>query len=94
MDKFLQLISLCHIKYTLKFDTKSQATKFSLVGHIFHSWWSIVGVYLTLRSVLSLNCPQNNEMKFYEKYEVEMLKIIIIIIGYTLNNFTTHIIIL
>ncbi len=25
------------------------------------------------------------------KHEVEMLKIIIIIIGYTLNNFTTHI---
>jgi hypothetical protein len=27
-------------------------------------------------------------MKFCEKYEVEMLKIII---GYTLNNFSTHI---
>jgi hypothetical protein len=42
--------------------------------------------YLTLRSVLSLNNPQNSEMKFCEKYEVDMLKIIIIIIGYTLNN--------
>jgi hypothetical protein len=30
-------------------------------------------------------------MQTYEKYKVDMLKIIIIIIGYTLNNFTTHI---
>jgi len=43
-----------------------------------------------LRSVSSLNNPQKREMKFCEKYEVDMLKIIIIIIGYTLNNFTTH----
>ncbi len=44
--------------------------------------------YLTWRSVLSLNNPQNSEMKFFEKYEVDMLKIIIIIIiGYILNNF-------
>jgi hypothetical protein len=40
--------------------------------------------YLTLRSILSLNNPQNSEMW---KYKVDMLKIIIIIIGYTLNNF-------
>jgi len=32
---------------------------------------------------------KNSEMKFCENYEVEKLKIIIIIIGYTLNNFTT-----
>ncbi len=47
--------------------------------------------YLTLRSVSSLNNPQNSEMNFLWKYEVDMLKIIIIIISYTLNNFTTHI---
>jgi hypothetical protein len=29
-------------------------------------------------------------MKFCENIEVDMLKIIIIIIGYTLNNFITH----
>jgi len=52
--------------------------------------------YLTLRSVSALNknTPQNSEMKFCEKYEVDMLKIIIILIGYTLNNFTTYITIL
>jgi hypothetical protein len=48
----------------------------------------------TLRSLSSLNNPQNSEMKICEKYEVDMLKIIIIIIGYILNNFTTHITIL
>jgi len=37
--------------------------------------------YLTLRSVSSLNNPQNNEMNFCRKYEVDILKIIIIIIG-------------
>jgi hypothetical protein len=41
--------------------------------------------YLTLRSVLSLNNPQNSEMNFCEKYEVDMLKTIIIIISYILN---------
>jgi hypothetical protein len=50
--------------------------------------------YLTLRSVSSLNNPQKSEMKIYEKYEVPMLKIIIIGIGYTLNNFTAHMTIL
>ncbi len=48
-------------------------------------------LYLILRSVSSLNNPQNSEMKFCEKYEADMLKIIIIIIAYTLNNFTNHI---
>ncbi len=33
-------------------------------------------------------------MKFCEKYEIDMLKIIVIITDYTLNNFTTHITIL
>jgi hypothetical protein len=47
--------------------------------------------YLTLRSVSSLNNPKNNEMKFCENMK---LKIGIIIIGYTVNNFTTHITIL
>jgi hypothetical protein len=36
---------------------------------------------------MSLNNPQNSEMKICEKYEVDMLKIIIIIIGYILNKF-------
>jgi hypothetical protein len=44
---------------------------------------------LTLGSVSLLNNPQNSEFCCGEKYEVDMLKIIIIIIGYTLNNFTT-----
>jgi len=60
--------------------------------------WHIVKVqsvmYPTLRAVSSLNNIQNNEMKICEKYEVDMLKIIIIIIGYNLNNFTTHMTIL
>jgi hypothetical protein len=44
--------------------------------------------YLTLRSVSSLNNPQNSKMKICEKYQVDMLKIIIIIKGYyTLNKF-------
>jgi hypothetical protein len=38
-------------------------------------------MYLTLRSVSSWNNPENSEMKFCEKHEVNMLKIIIIIIG-------------
>jgi len=50
--------------------------------------------YLTLMVVLSLNNPENNEMIFFWKYKIDMLKIIIILIGYTLNNFTTHMTIL
>jgi len=49
---------------------------------------------LTIRLVLSLNNPRNDEIKICEKYEVDMLKIIIIIIGYIINNFITHITIL
>jgi hypothetical protein len=45
---------------------------------------------LTLRSVSSLNNPQNSETIFCEKYEVHMLKIIIMMIGYTLSNFIIH----
>jgi len=41
--------------------------------------------------VLSLNNPQNKEMKICENMNFDMLKIIIIILGYTLNNFITHI---
>jgi hypothetical protein len=54
----------------------------------------VLGMEEVLRSNLSLNNPQNNEMKICEKYEVDMLKIIIIIIGYNVNNFITHITIL
>jgi len=49
--------------------------------------------HLTVSSVLSLNNPQTTETNFCEKYEVGMLKIIIIMIGYTLNNFFTQMII-
>jgi len=49
--------------------------------------------HLTVRSVLSLYNPQTTETNFCEKYEVGMLKIIIIMIGYTLNNFFTQMII-
>jgi len=45
-----------------------------------------------------MNMFQNNNTtlpKYWNenlwKYEIEMLKMIIIILGYTLNNFTTHI---
>jgi hypothetical protein len=48
-------------------------------------------LFTTLRSVSPLNNPQNKEMKISCKYEVDMMKIIIIIISYTLNNFTTPI---
>jgi uncharacterized membrane protein len=43
-----------------------------------------LGRYLTLRSVSSLNNPQNSENEiFCENYEVDMLKILlVIIIGY------------
>jgi hypothetical protein len=37
--------------------------------------------YPKVRSILSLNNPQNSEMKFCAKYEVDMLEIIIIITG-------------
>jgi hypothetical protein len=47
-------------------------------------------IHLTLRSDSS--SQQGNEILW--KYEVEMLKTVIIIIGYTLNNFITHITIL
>jgi hypothetical protein len=51
--------------------------------------------YLNLRSVLSSNNPQNSANEIWGKNEVDMLKIIIIIIiGYILNNFTIHITIL
>jgi hypothetical protein len=51
----------------------------------------LVTCNLTLRSVSSLNNPQNIEINFFEKYRLDMLKIIIIIIGYILNNFITHV---
>jgi hypothetical protein len=67
---------------------KTFETQMKQLGHFWHYY---VIYYLTLRLVSSLNNPQNREMKFCEKYEIDMLKIIIIIIGYILNNFTTHI---
>ncbi len=42
------------------------------------------------RLVSSLNNPQNSEMNFCENNEVTLLKIIIIMIAYTWNNFTSH----
>ncbi len=53
------------------------------------SFWTTY--YLTQRSVLPLNNPQNSEMKICENIKLKMLKIIQIIIGYALNDFTTHI---
>ncbi len=50
-----------------------------------------LGWYHTLRSVSSLNNPQNSEMFFLWKYDIDIVKIIIIIIGYTPNNFTAHV---
>jgi hypothetical protein len=47
--------------------------------------------YLTLKSVSSLNNPQNSETKICENMKLKCLKIILIIIGYSLNNFTTSI---
>jgi hypothetical protein len=64
------------------------------------TWWLHFNVhvfqfanYLTLRSVSSLTNPQNSEMKFCENMELTCW-IVLIIIGYILNNFTTHITIL
>jgi hypothetical protein len=60
-------------------------------GHILRT----AGAALRNLRVSSLNNPQNSEMKFCENMTSgDMLKIIIIIIGYDLNNFTTHITIL
>jgi hypothetical protein len=42
-------------------------------------------------SVSSLNNTKNSEIDFCEKCEVEILKIIIIIIGYTLNNYISYV---
>jgi hypothetical protein len=47
--------------------------------------------YLTLSSVSPLNNPQNSEMKICENMTILKIIIIIIIIGYIKNNFTTHI---
>jgi hypothetical protein len=50
--------------------------------------------YLIVQLVSPLNNPQNNEMKICEKIEVDVSKIVRIIIDYTPNNFTAHITIL
>jgi hypothetical protein len=44
----------------------------------------------TLMSISSSNSPQNSETNFCEKNEVDKMKIIIILIAYTLNNFPNH----
>jgi hypothetical protein len=52
-------------------------------------WISLHGTsHFALGSVSSLNNPLNSEMGFLWKYEGEVLKIILIIRGYNLNNFT------
>jgi hypothetical protein len=61
-----------------------------VLTHLNLDFWD----HLTLRSVSSINNAQNSEMKFCEKYEVDMLKLIVIIRGYIMNNFTTLITIL
>jgi len=60
------------------------------MGHLFDLCGSYKD-FLTLRLVSSLNNPQSNKNEILWKYEVDMLKIIVIIIYYILNNFTTHI---
>ncbi len=48
-------------------------------------------IYLTtLRGVSSLDDPQNSEMKICEKYEVDMLKIIIGYILWTISLLISH----
>jgi hypothetical protein len=52
-------------------------------------WISLHGTsYFALGSVSSLNNPLNSEMGFWWKYEGEVLKTILIIRGYNLNNFS------
>jgi hypothetical protein len=46
--------------------------------------------YLTLRLVSPLNNPQNGEMKICEKYEVDMLKIILITSYSELFHYSYH----
>jgi len=67
--------------------------------------WNKIGlkqwIALNIASIYSFNTSKdiylvvkvmiNSEMKFCENMKLNMLKIILIIIGYTLNNFTTHI---
>ncbi len=59
---------------------------FVLDNHVPQGTWLICLKYFTLRSLSSLNNPQNSEMKICENMIFSMLKIIIIIIGYTPNN--------
>jgi hypothetical protein len=60
-------------------DTQSYSTIIKVVNfYPFFKGPYILAYYLTLRSVFPVNNPQNSEMKICEKYEVDMLKIIII----------------
>jgi hypothetical protein len=65
------------------FISQSFATKYNMIT-------TTLVEYILLPWVLSLNNPQNCEMIFMRKYEVDMLEIVTIIVGYTQNNFTTH----
>jgi hypothetical protein len=59
---------------------------FVLDNHVPQGTWLICLKYFTLRSLSSLNNPQNSEMKIYGNMNFSVLKIIIIILGYTPNN--------
>jgi len=58
----------------------------------FFYWvWYQYTLYLTLRLVLSINNSQKSDMKISKFFEVEISKISVIIVGYTLNkNFYSY----
>ncbi len=59
---------------------------FVLDNHVPQGTWLICLKYFTLRSLSSLNNPKSSKMKICGNMNFSMLKIIIIIIGYTPNN--------
>jgi hypothetical protein len=58
-----------------------------LLNEMWKPWMKGYISYLILRSISALHNPQNTETILYE---IDMLKIIIIMIGYTVNNFIAH----
>jgi hypothetical protein len=54
-------------------------------------FWTLMSSYLPSSCLLLLVIQNRQGAGALCYYEIGMLKIIIIIIGYTLNNFTTHI---
>jgi hypothetical protein len=69
-DTLVVLVNFCEFVFK-----KIKIKSFALIviypyGRLSSSTWN----YLTLRSGSWLNNPQNSEIKFCEKYEVDMLK--------------------